>query len=545
MKVGRNQVCPYCDSGRKFKRCCGDPAKPVEWPSLEELRALRDRQEAQELQRQQQQGMGRPVISAPIMGQRAVAVGNQVVFLKTEVFSVFLNDFLMLKMGREWLAAEETKEAEALHPIVTWRSALEEQIATLPRNELGYAEGGITGASAAYFGLAYSLYLIQHNAELVDHMLKRLRLRDQFQGAYFELVMINCLVRAGFKIEMVDETGRGPRKVELYATSQSGRRYSVEVKARAVPGVLGKTSVDGSPDRDPTNRIRTHLSDALHKPSDAERIVFIDLNAADGADGSEPPWYPRARQHLVNKERERPDDPPAYVFITNFCYHHHLASDHFATFVMPYGFHIPDFMKADTQTLIERYKEEKKHADAMAIIKVMEQHRSIPITFDGSLPSELPGMKPERRPIIGQPYHFDPNDVDVRAAVGIELEAFTGIVESAIAVPEEMSFVLAVRRDNAEIVLLWQKMSERQLREWEQHKETYFGAVRQVGKNNADAYDLFLMFLESHEHTPRSTLLEWMADWHNVNDMQALCDEDLRLHWAQAMVGSAMRQTQA
>ncbi|QYU66861.1 hypothetical protein J4558_18110 [Leptolyngbya sp. 15MV] len=482
-------------------------------------------------------------MSAVVNGRRFVAVGNEVTAsTKWNVFNDFLHDLITSKLGPEWIAAETAKPPEAQHPIIVWRSIVRAFLASLPRNELGYAEAKPIGAAAAYFGLAYSLYLIQHNAELLEHMLNRLRVADQFQGAYFELVMINCLVRAGFKIDLVDETQRNQRHVELYATSPTGRRYSVEVKARAVAGVLGKTAADGTPDPDPTNRIRKHLSDALNKPSQADRMVFIDLNAADGADGTEPPWYPRARQHLFNKERERPNDPPAYVFITNFCYHHHLNSDCMATFICPYGFHIADFLKAERITLFDAYKQEQKHADAHSIVRAMQTYTYIPTTFDGSLPSEIPGMKVERRPMIGQLYRYDPADDDTKAVLGPGLEAFSGIVTTAIASKEEMCFYFSVRRDDGHEFMLTQRMSDRQLIEWEQYKETYFGVMQHVGKGNCKPYEMFEFFIRSYRHAPRAKIEEHMKCAPDIEELKKLSDEDLLLRYCERLVGAMKAQ---
>jgi len=36
--VGRNVACPFCGSGRKFKRCCGAP-KPLDLPEGVQLAA--------------------------------------------------------------------------------------------------------------------------------------------------------------------------------------------------------------------------------------------------------------------------------------------------------------------------------------------------------------------------------------------------------------------------------------------------------------------------------------------------------------------------
>jgi len=61
-KIGRNAPCP-CGSGRKFKRCHGSLQQAAVPPEvthkLAELQAF-------EKQREQQQGYGKPIISAKV-----------------------------------------------------------------------------------------------------------------------------------------------------------------------------------------------------------------------------------------------------------------------------------------------------------------------------------------------------------------------------------------------------------------------------------------------------------------------------------------------
>src|ERR1043165_1130251 len=109
MKVGRNAPCP-CGSGRKYKRCCGDPAKSmtsssrsvpfIEQPRVQEmLRAQR----AAENVRQQQQGYGRPIVSWLHDDHRMVAVGMTVFWAKDwTVFTDFLFYYLKQMLGFEW-----------------------------------------------------------------------------------------------------------------------------------------------------------------------------------------------------------------------------------------------------------------------------------------------------------------------------------------------------------------------------------------------------------------------------------------------------------
>ena len=80
MKIGRNQPCP-CGSGIKYKRCCGN--KP--FPKINV-----DAKKADELIRQQQQGLGRPIFATKIKDQQIVIAGNTVYHsLSGERFKIF------------------------------------------------------------------------------------------------------------------------------------------------------------------------------------------------------------------------------------------------------------------------------------------------------------------------------------------------------------------------------------------------------------------------------------------------------------------------
>lgn len=106
MKIGRNQPCP-CGSGRKYKRCCGSTLNDTSSPSSNFTSAL-ERLKADELIRQQQQGLGRPIISINKKGQQLVAVGHTIYrSSKWKTFPDFLSDYLKMVLGSEWGNAEQ------------------------------------------------------------------------------------------------------------------------------------------------------------------------------------------------------------------------------------------------------------------------------------------------------------------------------------------------------------------------------------------------------------------------------------------------------
>jgi hypothetical protein len=126
-----NAPCP-CGSGRKYKKCHGDPrtrrrASDVAGsrPIPKEIALELQRHEARELIRTQQQGLGRPIIEAQVAGHQVVAVGNTIHFSKRWKFpSDFLSDYIKDTLGREWGQAEIAKPLNERHPIMQWYDAI-------------------------------------------------------------------------------------------------------------------------------------------------------------------------------------------------------------------------------------------------------------------------------------------------------------------------------------------------------------------------------------------------------------------------------------
>jgi len=181
----------------------------------------------------------------------------------------------------------------------------------LPKAPDGIYSAEMTGAMRAYLGLAYDLYLSAHNAELPELLLKRLRNPQTFEGAIYEARVIGSLARAGFHIELEDETDSDRSHCELTATHKdTGRKFSVE--AKAVTSVSSRSGASAEPPR-----IRNQLHKALCKQADHERMIFIELNrAGTGTPGEVPDWMQHIDAELAQAEKELTIDgqpaPPAY-----------------------------------------------------------------------------------------------------------------------------------------------------------------------------------------------------------------------------------------
>ena len=75
-KIGRNDPCS-CGSGKKYKKCHGEISTIERHQQM--FYQLRAEHEAKEQQRQKQQGLGRPIISAEVNGVRFVAIKNRLI----------------------------------------------------------------------------------------------------------------------------------------------------------------------------------------------------------------------------------------------------------------------------------------------------------------------------------------------------------------------------------------------------------------------------------------------------------------------------------
>jgi hypothetical protein len=147
-------------------------------------------------------------------------------------------------------------------------------------------------------------------------MVRRLLDPTQFQGAYYELIVANILIRAGFELTLEDETDGDTKHCEFAAISTVTRkRYWGEAKMRAVAGLLGRTERDGGDDSNPLSRLNSHITDALRKPATDERLIFTDLNTDyDSKTTDKPTWVKPATAMLQRYERNRPN-VKAYVIV--------------------------------------------------------------------------------------------------------------------------------------------------------------------------------------------------------------------------------------
>lgn len=378
--------------------------------------------------------------------------------------------------------------------------------------------------------MAYNLYLLAHNASLQKRLIVRLKTREQFHGAYYETYVAAHFIKAGFEIALENEQEGGSTHCEFVAThTTSKEKYSVEAKAR-----------DLSSQHDPKDArkliVGRQLHKALSKKADHTRIVFIDVNVAEGIqDNTEIDSLPAALDILRREEAtmmiERKPAPSAYVFVTNFPYHHDPAGFQFKTGVIAEGFKIPDFkLGARFASLRDAVTARDKHADLSDLMAGMENHR-VPSTFDGEAPDFAFGEGRSERLIIGNKY-IVPDETGNEIA---------GIMEEGAVVESEKTAYGIFKLEDGRRVIVTIPLSDEEISVYREFPDTFFGVYKQTTRKPRDDIDLYDMLFETYKETPRELFLDWFANAEDFSELQTLPQIELAKIYCERAVYSRMR----
>jgi hypothetical protein len=481
----------------------------------EEARRLLEERKAQEFQRQQQQGLGRPIISVEHLGYRFVAVRNRLYYSKNwKTFTDFLGDYIKTTLGGEWGNAEIKKPLEKRHPILQWYHhicILQKSVVQKP-GEIYSAP--VTGAVSAYYGLAYNLYLIAHNVhDIESRLIERLKNPESFQGALYETRVAAELIKAGFELEYEDEDDRSTTHCEFTATYvRTQKRFSVEAKSR-LPASRGKGKL---------LRARRQLYRALEKEAKFQRLVFIDINRPFGVTREEiAPVFDRAVAIIKRSEDmliHGQPAPPAYVCLTNYPDQYSLDVPNVLGAGLFLGYKISDFgYGTKFESIRAAVRAREKHVEIFDLEKSMIDHTFLPSTFDGQLPSAAFGDGKTPRLLIGQRYLVPDSD-------GQEIP---GVLEDAVVITNERQAYGIYKLDNGKRIIATSPLTPEELEDYQRHPDTFFGVYKRVPGRSENPIDLFDFFYETYKDTPRERLLEFIKDAPDFEYFKGLPPKDL------------------
>ena len=474
------------------------------------------------------QGLGRPIISLEDeRGYRVVAIGKQLRWSKAwRTFPDFLFDYIKFVLSPEWGNAELKKPDAERHPVLNWyRKVCEFQQAQMTRGSDGLYSAEMSGVVRAYLGLAYDLYLCAHNAELPELLIKRLRNAQSFEGALYEAYVIGNLARAGFHIELEDESDSTRSHCELTATHHdTGRKFSVE--AKAVTSVSTRAGASTMPPR-----IRNKLYEALRKRADYERLIFIELNRAElGTPGNIPDWVRHVDAELAQAEKDLTIDgepaPSAYVFVTNLGFMHAFDSTQWTEVGLACGYKIGDFAsRTGAQPILQLALARDRHAELYWLRKALQKHNTIPNSFDERLPEEQLNDEEAHCLLIGSTYLIPDQDG----------KQISGVLTDAVVVEQEHKAYGTYRLQDGRHIIYATPLSEIELTTYKRSPDTFFGVIKEVAKGIKEPLDAYDFFWQTYSRTSRDKLLEFMSTWPDYPALTKLDQKELAQNYCARM----------
>ena len=517
-KIGRNDPC-FCGSSRKFKHCHGAeqhtlPAlltrSRVEKEIIEQGRRHFEKHKVQELQRQKQQGLGRPIISTDYNGYRFVAVGNQLHYGKWKSFLDFLANYIKQTLGSEWGNADIAKSLAERHPLMQWYEKVCDLQAAHAKEPGALFCAPMTGAVSAYYRLAYNLYLIAHNGkDIQTRLIARLKNKYNFQGAFFETQVAAWLIKAGFELEFEDESDRTSKHCEFTATcTATGEKYSVEAKSREIESTNFSRA-----------KVGRKLYEALEKKANHKRVIFLDLNKPLHTQEAAEIAVDRAERIVSQSEGLNIDGEPApaaYVCITNMNDQYALDTSTLATMISFRGFKIHDFMGNEFPSLREAARARERHWPMFQLFKSMEEHHEIPQTFSGELPSEVfvPNLLPRLE--VGQFYVVPgPDGMEVNAKL---MQATVG--------NDKAHCILHDPATNKSWIGTFD-MTPDELADYAKHPDTYFGVYQRQTRRVETAMEMFDFFVDGYRDTPKERLIELLPNYADQDALHAMSQKEL------------------
>ena len=297
MRPSRNDPC-HCGSGRKYKKCHfvpdeqaaqahsrrssaqpGREGPPDRRPIPPEILAELERKTREESERRATFGSVRQIIHTDFQGYKIVAVGSTIYWSKKwRTFVDFLFYYIAKVLGADWGQAELAKAYADRHVILQWYQHVQEFKQRHVAGPNGLKTGNPDGPTRAYLALGYDLYVVGDSLLLQEKLVKRLKHRDQFQGARYELAVAATMIRAGFELTLEDEGDVTVKHPEFHARHRRTREtFAVEAKSRHRKGVLGR---DGEPLSREVFRvgITDLLRKAIAKRGKLPYIIFVDTN---------------------------------------------------------------------------------------------------------------------------------------------------------------------------------------------------------------------------------------------------------------------------
>lgn len=315
--------CP-CGSKKKYRNCCGqhNTINLNELPkeTQHKISELQIKHKIGSQYHQDHMGYTPEIVSAVFKGRRFVALGGSLVQSDNperdwEEPAEFLTSHLKTTLGNEWFDEELKKQKDERHIVLTW--AIDGKYEVLDINK-PIESRKHNGFALAYLHLAYDLFVLHNQGHITDKLISRLKSKQGFNGARYELFVLATMIRAGFHLKPFDESLGTGKVTECKAIhKQTDITVQIEAKTRNVKYVLG--SIEG---KSKNVRLYDKLRDAIEKDVKQPYIIFVDLNFPELNVYAEHEKLQKIREEHKKLIKLHPNNLPNAIIYTNIPFHY-------------------------------------------------------------------------------------------------------------------------------------------------------------------------------------------------------------------------------
>lgn len=267
-------------------------------------------------------------------GKKVFALGNKVYadIPPNTTFHTFIIQIFKETIGLDWFRAQAELPQDERHFISFCLEKLGEWI---ERNEktAERVSDGVWGAkpdgySKSLLLLAFDVCSLIHTRNLPPSLLDRLKTREHYQGARYEIAIAAIFARLDCDIEFTDENSKS-KHCEFIATHRETKAVlAVEAKSKKRSGVLHETGLLQPLEKLYSARVIKRLfREALEQnPKDVPFAVFIDVNTppTPNVPADDKQWVKDVKSIVDRKMKDLPPEeyPLNAVFFTNYSYHY-------------------------------------------------------------------------------------------------------------------------------------------------------------------------------------------------------------------------------
>ncbi|MCX6599963.1 MAG: hypothetical protein NT025_00145 [bacterium] len=223
----------------------------------------------------------RPVDS---QGKRLWALGKRLYYNRpeSETFHDFIVGVLISTLGQQWWDAN--RHSSEPHFIMQcylrmheWRQQLENPENVTSTGTLMCVPDGYSGY---LLSLAFDVCSLIHACNLPEPLLKRLRHKDQFQGARYEIAIASMFARLDCAVEFQDiASDPSAKRCEFLARHRdSGECIAVEAKSRHRSGVIHHPGTFELPHNLYSDLDRLFRDALCQSPGGLPYLIFVDVN---------------------------------------------------------------------------------------------------------------------------------------------------------------------------------------------------------------------------------------------------------------------------